>query len=280
MKTKKISTMLSSLFMLASFILIVSCNKDNENNNAPILLSYENNIIFDNESRHYSITPFIEATTPLYIKGGDGHYTVNNLNKEIINVDYNGKTIQFKPISLGSAIVAIKDNSGNQYDLTVEVRYHQQNYVIASKTCVVEGNNMTVGEKTELENKVKSLPPVERYEFTYTNKEDTKGSVRLYSQKSGSAVDYKEYSFEQESIDTTIIVNDQNVRSLYRITMKTEKESIKFYVAMYFDGTKSIGGDMVLKRYYFIQDLTERYKGDYPAMENVYEIQIAIWKRM
>lgn len=277
MKNKRLPNMLSILFMLASFILVVGCDKDYENNIAPITLSYEDNVMFDNDSRHYHISPFIEATTPLYIKGGDGHYTVSNLNKEIITVDYDGKTIQFKPVALGSGTINIKDNSGNQYDLIVEVRYNQQNYIIASKDCIVKGDNITIGEKKELENKVKSSSNVELYEFTYTDKENTKGTARLYQQKNSS--DYKEYDFENKTINTTITVNGQNIRVLACVTMKTGNETLIFYVTTIFSITKSVGGDINQARYCFVQDLTEQYKADYPAMEKVYEIQLAYWKR-
>lgn len=269
MKTMRLSKMLAILFMISLFIMIGGCDKANESDIVPITLSYESNVLFNNESRHYPMSPFSGVTTPLYIKGGDGHYTVNNTNKDVITVDYNGKTIQFKPVSLGKSVIEIMDHSGNRYDLTVEVRYNEYNYVVASKYCIVKGDKITVGDKNELEDKVKSLYNVERYEFTYKNKANTKGTVRLYPQKAGE--DYKEYDFENEPMK---IVTDQNIRIMARVTMKTGNEQIVLYVTEFFEQTKSVGGGHLENvRYCFVKDLTERYTTEYPAMENVYEIQ-------
>ena len=256
-----------------------SCDKDDDGRTDPIRLSYENNVMFDNVSRSITVTPFIAATTPLYIKGGDGHYIIDNSNDEVVEAEYNGETIRFKPLALGTAIITIKDQSDNRYELTIQVEYLKYVYVVNSRNCFVEGDNLTVGNKKELENEILSSVAAERYEFTYTDKESTKGVLRLYGQKAGGANNYVEYEFYNERIDSTITVNDVSVRTLAQVILQNGDENILFYVTADMGLSKSTGGDMIVTRYCFVKDLTKRYKADYPALEKVHEVQTLYWKR-
>lgn len=255
-----------------------ACDKDDDRS-GPIILSYENDAMFDNVSRCITVSPFIGATTPLYIKGGDGHYVINNSAEEVIDVEYNGETICFKPLAVGTAVVTIKDKSGNQYDLNVRVEYIKYVYIVDSRECIVEGDNMTVGSKKELENKILSSSAAQRYEFTFTDKEGTKGILHLYGQNTGGDTDYKEYDFENEQINTTITLNGRDVRAFARVVLKTANGNLPFYVTMDAGLSKSTGGDMIVSRYCFVRDLTEQFKTDYPALDNAYEVQTVRWQR-
>lgn len=255
-----------------------SCDKDDDGRTDPIMLSYGNNVMFDNVSRCISITPFVEATTPLYINGGDGHYVIDS-PEEVIDVEYNGETVIFKPLALGKAVVTIRDNSGNRYDLTIRVEYSTYTYIVTTRKCIVEGDNMTVGSKKELEHEIISLATAERYEFTFTDKEGTQGTVRLYGQKTGGEANYEEYNFDNEQLDTILTINGENVRALARVVIKGESGDIPFYITLDPGISKSTGGDMIVTKYCFIKDLTERYHAGYPAMEKVYEVQAVYWKR-
>ena len=45
--------------------------------------------------------------------GGDGNYTVSNLDEAIVNVRMENKFIDITPLSIGSSIITVVDNSGN-----------------------------------------------------------------------------------------------------------------------------------------------------------------------
>lgn len=254
------------LLTLIVTLCITGCSKNDSDTIEPISLSYgrDNVSEFDNESRLISVTPFIDATTPLYINGGDGNYAIASSNEEVVVAVFDGKTIQFKPVAVGTATVLIKDGSGEQYNLSIKVAYLKQTYAVASTTCIVTGDNITVGDKKELQDKVKAASVIKRYELTFTNEDNSLGTARLYNTQSGGE-SYKEYDFKNEQINK--VVND--IKVFAQMTLKSTPE-----YAWYVTSTIQLKANMLPRpQYSFVMDLTETYRADYPAMEHVYEIQ-------
>lgn len=279
MKQKELfSVLLISLFVIG----LTACSSDNDHI-PPIMLSYENETInFDNDARFVYMRPFEEKST-LYIRGGDGEYMLHNGNPEIIQLEYNeGETqFSFTPLAVGTATVAITDQSNNSYLLTIDVRYFEVTYQTLSHGSFVVGDNVTVGDKKELEEKVKAQSVVEKYKFTFTVKDNSKGKVRLSGQKVGGSQNYVEYEFDNayKPEEETLTIGDYEVKPLACITLHTESGEVTFYVTPYFMGTPvsrmpNPGGDMVI--FNFVRDLTEAYKEEYPAIEKVYEVQTVV----
>lgn len=130
-------------FILLSFLIVFaasSCSSDDDNEDTGIFLSYpEENVIFNNESKSLSLTPFSEGTV-LIVKGGDGIYKLENNNKGIITIEFEKNRLSIKPVSLGTSQITIEDNSGNSYILSVSVEYARLTYDVFVHHAVVEGD--------------------------------------------------------------------------------------------------------------------------------------------
>ncbi len=122
------------LFLFLCTMSLVSCS--DEEKTTPITLNYENpQILFSNESP-WRLTPFIKETTPLYVIGGDGNYTLTNSNKEVVQASFDGKKVSFKPLAL-------------------TVQYRKEELGIWTKKYIIQGDELTVGDKEKLENEIK-----------------------------------------------------------------------------------------------------------------------------
>lgn len=278
METKKLS---AALFLCLMAAVFYACSDDTEETLKPITLEYDDPaILFDNERRAFSLTPFSEPTRPLYIRGGDGHYTITNSREDIVRVNYNGETIRFQPVDTGTASIRIEDASDQSYVLTIRVNYRTTTHPVLQKKYIVQGDGLTLGEKSRLEQEIIAADSVEKYVFTFTDKENSVGTVRLYTQKSGNEADYMEYGFENETINSSgEIATDgpekSRPASYNRLTIKTEKGNIILYVTQDFSflrNTKMTVPSPI--RYCFTEVLTEKYKKAYPAAEQIYKVHL------
>lgn len=260
-------------------ISMASCSNEDEKQH-PITLEYEDSqVIFDNEGRAFALTPFSSETQPLHIKGGDGNYKVTNENEEAVRVNYDGEKISFQPLKLGLASIRIEDSSNNTYILTINVKYRDLLQGVVQRRYIIQGDDITVGNKAKLEKAMQAADLIERYAFTFTNKEESKGTVRLYSKGSES----KAYAFESEHIilseeDAIILIGNTKLRDYYRITIKEEAGDNTFYITKNFfpliGKDTRMSNDFLRASYCFIKDLTELYQTTYPEMEHAYRIQV------
>lgn len=99
---------------------------------------------------------------------------------------------------------------------------------VVQRRYIIQGDNITVGDKAKLEKAMQAFDLIERYAFTYTNKENSKGAVRLYSKGSES----KAYDFEIEHVllseeDAIILIGNYKLRDYYRITIQVTALIVK-----------------------------------------------------
>lgn len=282
MKTKKLPGVLLIFLLAACFY---SCRDSAEETVKPITLEYDDpQFIFNNEKRNINLTPFSDPTRPLQIKGGDGHYKVTNTNEDVVRVNYNGETIRFQPVGTGTASIEIEDTSGRLYLLTIRVDYLTHTYPVYLKKYIVQGDNLTLGEKSKLEKAIEAADPTTKYVFTFTDKENTQGTVRFYTQPLETGPSYREYTFKNELVELAdesapIIGNGYKLTSYNRLTIQSEKENILLYITKDISSFLSSKAEQIpLRRYCIIEDLTEEYKEAYPATEHIYKIHVVTFK--
>ncbi len=250
-------------------LVVISCT-DEEN---PIQLLYvENNLLqakYPASSESYSIS----------IIGGDGNYTVTCDNNELleINLTY-GQTIVYKPLGVGETTVTVTDQSGNSYILNVEISHHTWSFEVTEKSARIFGDNLTIAQHRELEEKVLKTIPVAvggGYQFihkettVYTNEDEQevhhyRGDVHIYTEKYGG--EYIEGSFEQKKLFLA------NGNSFPEFHITTADHAFQFELTPYSpsDNTKS----SPLSPVALVEDLTETYIGDYPKLESAHSIQV------
>lgn len=279
--TTKLLTGILSLFLCA--ISFTGCSNDDKF--PPITLEYENpQIKFNNETPSYRLSPFADETTPLFIKGGDGNYKVTNDHEEVIQLNYDGRKISFKPKALGNATIRIEDGSENVYILPVTVKYGEYSYTVYDTKPIVKGDKLTVEEMKTVQREVMEFNTIEKYAFTFKDAEYKTGTVVLHYKDKST----KEYSFEQEHIkldeaNAIVIKDNYKLYEYNRITINDSKGDVIDTFGM----TKNFLPILELKTrmnspnlvsYCLIRDLTERYKVTYPAVEKAYQIRVASWR--
>jgi len=270
MKTKEL---LGMLLLLLSTISFTSCSDDEEV--SPIILEYENpNVIFDNEKRIFNITLFSGETTPLYIKGGDGNYKITNSDETVVYADLDGKKICFQAQRLGNAFIKIEDTANNSYTLSVTIKYREFANTITQRKYIILGDELTVGDKTKLENEIKAIDLTDKYLFTYKDAENSIGSVCIWNIDSKM----KEYDFTNELIklsdeDEILIAGEFKLREYNKVTIKGENyEEVIYVTKSFFPLIKTKMNNYPMPTYCYIKDLTEKYKSAYPMVEHIYLI--------
>lgn len=276
----RIKRLFGTLLLLLCIINFAGCSDDDP---SPITLVYENpHIIFNNEGRSITLSPFSGETTALYIKGGDGNFTVTNSNKKAIQTNFDGEKITFKPVGLGIALIKIEDKSNNVYILTITVKYWEENNVVHQSIYIIQGNNLTVGDKSKLEKEMKQSDTEKGYIFTYKEPAEAGGTIRVYYQNDQQ----KEADFEKEHIildeeSAITIVGNTKLRDYWRVTVKDDN-SIFYITRDFFSliGQRSVRANFTpAPTYCYIKDVTKEYITQYPALEHAYIIQEVVGKR-
>ena len=275
----RIKRLFGTLLLLLCIINFAGCSDDDP---SPITLVYENpHIIFNNEGRSITLSPFSGETTALYIKGGDGNFTVTNSNKKAIQTNFDGEKITFKPVGLGIALIKIEDKSNNVYILTITVKYWEENNVVHQRIYIIQGNNLTVGDKSKLEKEMKQSDTEKGYIFTYKEPAEAGGTIRVYYQNDQQ----KEADFEKEHIileeSAITIVGNTKLRDYWRVTVKDDN-SIFYITRDFFSliGQQSVRANFTpAPTYCYIKDVTKEYITQYPALEHAYIIQEVVGKR-
>lgn len=188
-----------------------------------------------------------------YIIGGNGRYTIQNNNEEIVTYQYNGETITFVPVGVGEATVIISDHAGNKLTLNIEVMNHFVSYKVTGVSATADGNEMLVGEVKELIKRITDESLVKEggsFDFKYTNQEQTLGSVTIYPKASGRPLSgiFRE---EERTVDN---------KTFKEMTITMADHKIHVLTLVNYNNTDM--KDMML-----VEDVTEMYKGAYPKLE-------------
>jgi hypothetical protein len=221
-----------------------------------------------------AIKIYYGSTGGVTIIGGDGKYSFSCpsslLKAEMTYSNY----ISLEPLSIGDAVVTIKDASGDTYLLKVTVVYKTENIVVAKLDATVVGDNMTVASQKELKEKALATIPVRvggGYKFVYTEGEDqdsTKGIVYIYPDK-----------FDNNGIEGTfervIVKPVDNSNSYITYTLHYSDVSRTF---IFPGSTTPTSQSSKYPASQLSEDLTEQYKTAYPNLEQVYTSQIIGYK--
>lgn len=258
-------------YLLGIFIISIltvcfaSCSDDEAY--TPIKLSYDPNS--DQALETISLTPF--SPTTIFINGGDGTYSIKNSDENVILVTkQTDNVLIISPVNLGSASITIKDNSDNSCSLYINVRYSTSTYVVVKHDVVIEGDNITVGDKKLLEAEILSAIPVAikgRYIFTYTNKFVDEGFVEIYSSDTKS----ENGTFKREQKQTEAGVK------YAKTTMQIGNKTLVYDHAPYNGSIKSNSRTEMRYPSAFIEDVTTIYKQKYPAIEKAYALQVLLY---
>lgn len=242
----------------------------------PITLEYENSqVLFDNEARSMTLTLSIEESIPLYIRGGDGKYTVTNPNQEIVQVHFDGEKVSFKPLAIGTASIRIEDASNHLYTLGITIQYREDSYEIYARKYIIQGDYMTVEDKAKLETEIEKTDTDQGYVFRY---EEAGTGGTLFTLKGDKKVEnkFKKEYIHLEAGNEIEIKENYKISEYYRVTTVEEKHV--FYITRDFYhllATKSLPRIT----YCLIKDVTESYKAKYPTLEHAYLVYEISWKR-
>lgn len=270
MKTKVLFGILFFIFCILGF---ASCSEDEGLN--PITLVYEDpQILFDNEGRSFTLTPFGGETTPLYIKGGDGNYKITNSNEEVVRVNYDGTKISFQAQSLGDATIKIEDTAHSSYILSITVKYREFTTKVVKRKYSIKGDELTVGQKAKLEEEIKTTDRTDKYVFTYKDAENSKGSVCIEDEEGKRKVcDFTDELIKLSEEDAIVIAGKYKLYEYNKVIMEGESDREVIYVTKNFLPlleTKMVSYPR--PTYCYIKDLTERYKSLYPEVEQIWVI--------
>lgn len=254
---------LINLIWIVAFILS-SCSKD-ENENNQIILHYSiiNNKPNPIENNQINILFPTSDKIQLIIMGGDGNYTVSNSDEIVVDVRRKNNFIDITPISIGSSIITVIDNSGNSYTLNIKVHYRELNLKVDKQDIIVIGDKLSETQKAEIEQKVALTLPVKingGFSFIY-DLNDRKGHVLIFKEKiSENGI---ESVFEEKYTETDSV----GYRSFVIQIDGKERE----FILNRYDAPKS-KSDMI-EPMAFIEILTNQFKTEYPNVQWVYTQQ-------
>lgn len=254
MNTKKLCKV---LLLAACTGCLAGCGDDDD---AISLVNTQGSELLSDNGASFKLSPFSSGDA-FYISGGDGAYSISNTNEAVVRFSYDGQTVTFYPVGPGTSHVTIQDHSGNLYTLEVEVAYPEERFVVNSQSASIDGDNLTVGEQKALEKRVVEELPIPvggEYCFTYMSPDSTEGRISLYAKQSGTFPEEGNFQrkwkyFENGSAYLEINVQLTNGDTLiYQVIAPASS-----------DGAYSVG-----------QDVTAKYKEEYPALESAYVLQI------
>lgn len=236
----------------------------------------DNNITVHYNDTHNTPRDSLQIFVPtndksvLYIKGGDKNYTITPPETDLLNVTLEqGYILVIEPLKIGSVEIPIMDGANHSYLLKVEMSYYTTNLIVTRTEIVIKGEGLTELEKEEIKEKALKTIPVKvegGYKFIYTelSKKDTSGGVvSIYPNRFGESDNStQEYRFEY--------INNYPERSHYIININDSKR-----VFWYGQGKLPTKSAYLL----MIEELTEDFKTEYPAVEKVFAQQQAFDER-
>lgn len=247
---------LCKVILLAfSSFCFVACGDDNE----PVSLIHTggNETLIDLTSNTLTLSPFSSGES-FYINGGDGAYTIDNSNEEVVNFAYDGRTLTLKPLAQGEAVITIQDRDNDTYLLRVVVSYPTESFEVLSVAAEAKGNELTQMETTLLQQQMETDLPVNvggQFRFTYMVPDSTQGELEMVPAGNAlplkgvfqSATKYFETGTPYTEITVSLTSGDKFVYACYPANA---------------DST-----------YTLAQDVTERYKSAYPKVQQAITYQ-------
>lgn len=257
----KIRTLFQIVCISSCFAFFPACSDDE--GYTPIMLSYVEEGASPIQENMLTINSFDEDGVPFRIVGGDnGRYVIHNSNPQIIDCDYNGDILTFIPIVNGNATVKITDYSGNSYTLQIKVAYPTQTYKIEEIQTHIEGGELTGNDIETIKADIIKQILVEEggsYVFTFENKEQTHGTVTIHPTEYSNPLGGNFKYIQEEGYDYTIVQIELSDDTSYRYILKPYPDSPQAEENL---------------RMSFEEDITDTYKGRYPALEKAFSYQI------
>lgn len=246
-----------ALLSLCLATFFTSCSDDD--NYSPITLSYaeEGDSPLTN-GNNLTISPFSDGES-FRIIGGNGAYTINNDNENVVDFRFDGNVLTVMPKTLGEVSLRISDHAGNRLTLNITVAYPEVTYPIGHVYAEIAGGALTLDEKKIIEAAIISasaVKPTGKYVFTYTQPNMTEGIVSIYPTENTTA-QFGTFELNKpvsEQGDTEIQIHlTNNMEFTYILTEMTNSE-----------GTYKV----------FQEDVTDTYKGNFPNLTKAYCMQI------
>ena len=104
------------------------------------------------------LSPFSEGES-YYIYGAETPFTIENSNKEVVEVIEGNSTLTFKPLLQGESIISIRDAKSHVYFLKIKVAYPSRSFHVIGLRGEVIGDEITQKEERELSERIlKSMP--------------------------------------------------------------------------------------------------------------------------
>lgn len=243
----------------------VACDKDHDHSLRLLWTNSDYENMGDVEDNHIQLSVFASECL-LMVDGGSGIYSVSCNNDSLLQVNLDQNVLHLKPLQIGHPVVKVEDGDGEVYLLNVEIYYPTQQFQVIKLVAQVGGENVTVGDKEEIEEKVMNSFPLQiggGYKLTYLNAEMTEGKVEMFAELLNGEVS-KEGTFEQKRIQA------DDWASLV-FTMKFGEEEVEYEFGPY---SGSISKSVGIVPMAFVEELTSYYRTDYPEVESVLAWQV------
>lgn len=173
---------------------------------------------------------------------------------------------------LGNAFIKIEDTSNNSYTLSITIKYRELANAIIQRKYVITGNEITVEDKTKLEDEIMATDLTDKYLFTYKDAENSIGTVSVWNKDSKM----KEYDFTNKLIklsekDEILIAGEYKLREYNKVTIQGKDYNEIIYVTKNFlPLIKTKMNNYPKPTYCYIKDLTDKYRLAYPKAEHIY----------
>ena len=269
-------------------ILLSACDKDDGQVFSPITIENEDPLIlFDKKNHSLDLLVFSPERGPLLIKGGSGDYQVTNSSNEVVQVNYDGKKLTFLPQKTGTASVTIEDNTNNKYILSIRVGYRKLEHKVIESMAIIEGDNMTEGDRKKLEEAIVSVKEnastaITEYTFIFTDKDQTTGNCILQSKGETTS----NYNFYHSGYDKWNEVKKLPLENDYYIPLSNvshiqlcNKDRIvsNLYISNIFTplhSKRAVNSPPRPSYRCIITDLTAQYNEEFPLLKHAYLIHI------
>jgi hypothetical protein len=239
--------------ILSCIFGFTSCNK-NDNIESPISIYGTGDSI--NIPLYWQNTYFLH--------GGDGNYTVECDNLDIVYVVMTSPTeMHLQTLSIGYAIVTVSDQSGHTLQLQVYVDYLRASMLVTDRDVTIAGDLSDTERQAIYDEALRTFPVQVNggYQFTFTDSTTTggrKGTVIIYPEQ--FATGGVESACEIKS------VNDENETFLmFSIDIDGATRTFKMI---------RVHSSQPLSGYALTEDITDRFKAKYPGITLVYTSQV------
>ena len=251
MKIKQ--TILAATVALSAAFGLPSCGDDDV---MPIYLTdAENNT--ELTSDNLTIDAFSEGEK-FIIQGGKGNYSISVTDKSVITFHYDGDTLTLLPLGTGTSETLIADRAGNSLVVNVSVENPSAELSVTETTAEVTGDDLTQEQTRNLQLKIAEEGVAlagGRFVFTFADKEHSTGDVKIYPEATGN---YK------VGIFTRMTKYDEDTGESYDCIQIRMADSTDGKLTFHITGSDT--------EYVFREDVTDQYRGSYPALEDAARI--------